>query len=34
MVQFPPFAPTSLWIQEAVTGFYPAGLPHSEIPGS
>src|SRR5215831_2033860 len=34
MVHFPGFARTRLWIQRAVTGFYPAGFPHSEIPGS
>ena len=34
MVHFPPFAPTDLCIQSAVTGLHPAGFPHSEIPGS
>ena len=34
MVHFPGFARTGLWIQPAVAGFYPAGFPHSEIPGS
>ena len=34
MVHFPGLARTRLCIQRAVTGFYPAGFPHSEIPGS
>ena len=34
MVHFPGLARTRLWIQRAVSGFYPEGLPHSEIPGS
>ena len=34
MVHFPPFASTGLCIQPAMTGYCPAGLPHSEIPGS
>ena len=34
MVHFPGFARTRLWIQRAVSGFYPEGFPHSEIPGS
>ena len=34
MVHFPGFARTRLWIHRAVAGFYPAGFPHSEIPGS
>ena len=34
MVHFPGFALTSLCVQLAVTGFYPAGFPHSEISGS
>ena len=33
MVHFPPFAPPFLCIQKGVTGFYPAGFPHSGIPG-
>ena len=34
MVHFPGLARTRLWIQRAVSGFYPEGFPHSEIPGS
>ena len=34
MVHFPGFARARLWIHRAVTGFYPVGFPHSEIPGS
>ncbi len=34
MVHFPGLARTRLWIQRAVSGFFPEGLPHSEIPGS
>ena len=34
MVHFPPFASTELCIHSAMTGYCPAGLPHSEIPGS
>ena len=34
MVPFPGLARTRLWIQRAVSGFYPEGFPHSEIPGS
>jgi hypothetical protein len=34
MVHFPPFASTELCIHPAMTGYCPAGLPHSETPGS
>ena len=34
MVHFPGLARTRLWIQRAVAGFFPAGFPHSDIPGS
>src|SRR5690242_108737 len=34
MVHFPGFARTRLCIQRAVTGFFPVGFPHSDIPGS
>ena len=34
MVHFPPFASTELCIHSAMTGYCPAGLPHSDIPGS
>ena len=34
MFHFPGFAPAGLCIQPGVTGTCPAGLPHSEIPGS
>ena len=34
MVHFPPFASTELCIHSAMTGYCPAGLPHSETPGS
>ena len=34
MVHFPGFARTRLCIQRAVSGFFPEGFPHSEIPGS
>ncbi len=34
MVHFPGLARTRLWIQRAVSGFYPEGFPHSEILGS
>jgi hypothetical protein len=34
MVHFPGLARTCLCIQQAVTGFCPAGFPHSEILGS
>ena len=34
MVHFPPFASSELCIHSAMTGYCPAGLPHSEIPGS
>ncbi len=34
MVHFPGFARTRLYIQRAVSGFFPEGFPHSEIPGS
>jgi hypothetical protein len=34
MVHFPPFASTELCIHPAMTGYCPAGLPHSEISGS
>ena len=34
MVHFPGFARARLCIQRAVTGFFPVGLPHSEISGS
>ena len=34
MVHFPPFASTELCIHSAMAGYCPAGLPHSETPGS
>ena len=34
MVHFPGLARTRLCIQRAVSGFFPEGFPHSEIPGS
>jgi hypothetical protein len=34
MVHFPPFASQELCIHSAMAGYCPAGLPHSEIPGS
>src|SRR4051794_11004720 len=34
MVHFPPFASTELCVHSAMTGYSPAGLPHSEISGS
>ena len=34
MVHFPGLARTRLCIQRAVTGFFPVGFPHSDIPGS
>ena len=34
MVHFPPFASTELYIHPAMTGYCPAGLPHSDTPGS
>jgi hypothetical protein len=34
MVHFPGFARTRLWIQRAVSGFFPEGFPHSDILGS
>jgi hypothetical protein len=34
MVHFPPFASSELCIHSAMTGYGPAGLPHSDIPGS
>ena len=34
MVHFPGFALSPLYIQDGVTGFNPAGFPHSEISGS
>ncbi len=34
MVHFPGLARARLCIQRAVTGVYPAGFPHSDIPGS
>ena len=34
MVHFPGLARTRLCIQRAVAGFFPAGFPHSDIPGS
>ena len=34
MVHFPPFASTELCVHSAMAGYCPAGLPHSEIPGS
>ena len=33
MVHFPGLARTRLCIQRAVTGFFPVGFPHSDIPG-
>ena len=33
MVHFPGLARTRLCIQRAVAGFFPAGFPHSDIPG-
>ena len=33
MVHFPGLARTRLCIQRAVTGFFPAGFPHSDILG-
>jgi hypothetical protein len=34
MVHFPGLARARLCIQRAVTGFFPVGFPHSDIPGS
>ena len=34
MVHFPPFASTELCIHPAMTGYCPAGLPHSDTSGS
>ncbi len=34
MVHFPGLARTRLCIQRAVAGFFPAGFPHSDTPGS
>ena len=34
MVHFPPFASTELCVHSAMTGYCPAGLPHSETPRS
>ena len=34
MVHFPPFASAELCIHSGMAGYCPAGLPHSEIPGS
>ena len=34
MVHFPGLARTRLCVQRAVTGFFPVGFPHSDIPGS
>ena len=34
MSHFPPLAPIRLCIHSAMAGYCPAGLPHSEIPGS
>ena len=34
MVHFPGLARTRLCIQRAVSGFFPEGFPHSDIPGS
>ena len=34
MFQFPRFPPPCLWVQQGVTGYCPAGFPHSEILGS
>jgi hypothetical protein len=34
MVHFPPFASAELCVHSVMAGYCPAGLPHSEIPGS
>src|SRR5512135_2639358 len=34
MFQFPPCPPSGLCVQPAVTGYCPAGFPHSDTPGS